>query len=796
MANGAAAGMIAADVFEPVPMPPISLGSDGGLQWSLQWGWPGPLWLPLLIAAAVAAVVAYLSLREGAAAAALRTACALRLAAVVLVALMTLQPELAMRRIAASNLAVVIDDSLSMAAADRYGPESPAGLRALLARWKAGDQPERWQLVCRLLQADEAAWLRGLAQGRRLRVYLLTELEEVSGAPLETAHQIAARRPHGEATRLGSAVMELLERFRGASLSAVVLVTDGLNTQGPSLVEAAEAARSQGVAIYAVAIGGGQQRRDLRLFDLLADETVFADDMVVCTVRLAAVGYAGRQTHVVVRDLDSSQQLARVPVVVGADGAAALVRIGFRPPREGRVRVQFEVEPQEDESDVENNRIEHVLDVRKQKVRVLLVDELPSWEYRFLRDALGREEAIELRTVLQSADVGHAAQDSTQLPVFPVQREELFAYDVLIFGDVNPAGLGAAALQSAAEFVTTPGRGGALVFWAGPRRMPEGWRGTPLAPLLPFDLAAVRRRDLSAGEFRATPTSLGLLSPGMQLGDGPDENTALWNRLAPLNWMIGIESVRRGARVLAEHPQAASADGEKLPLIVVQQVGAGWVLFHATDETHRWRLGWGDRYFARYWVQTLRFLARGRLPGSGLAVTLSTDQREYQRGEEVRLRAKFGDPKAVPPDGEPVVLTISAAEGPDRRVELRRSPLNPLLFEGVFQPSASGDHRVVALAATTAGNEAAVSFRVRPPTGERIPAAADLAALRAAADVGRGRVFPLEQADRLADALPNPQAATLETLPPMRLWNNELVVALLMALLVAQWLVRRYGGMI
>ncbi len=788
--------MNVAELLEPGRTLFAALGAEDGLQWTLQWGWPGALWLPLLMAAAVAAAVAYYTLREGAGGAVALVVCGLRVAAVIVVALMTLQPELALRRIGTSHLAVIIDDSLSMAAADHYGGEAPAGLRELLARWNVGSEPERWQLVCRLLEENNAEWLREVSQGRRLRVYLLTELEEIGGTPAEIAQQVASRRPKGEATRLGSAVFKVIERFQGVSLSAVVLVTDGVNTQGPPLVEAAEAARSRGVAVYAIAVGGAQRNRDLRLFDLLADETVFADDMVVCTVRLAGTGYAGKRVQVTVRDLDSSQQLARAPAVVGEDETSVVVRVGFRPPREGRVRVQFEVEPQADEADVENNRIEHVLNVRKQKVRVLLVDELPSWEYRFLRDTLSREEAIELRTVLQSADVGHAAQDSTQLPVFPVHREELFSYDVLMLGDVNPAGLGAAALQSAAELVTTPGRGGALVFWAGARRMPEGWRGTPLAPLLPFDLAAVRRREAESAGFRAAPTSLGLLSPGLQLADDPEENVALWNRLAPLHWMVGIESVRRGARVLAEHPQAVSADGQRLPLIVVQQVGAGWVLFHATDETHRWRIGWGDRYFARYWVQTLRFLARGRLPMSGRAVALSTDRPEYQHGEEVRFRARFADPKAVPPDGEPIVLTVGTADGPDRRVELWRSPLNPLLFEGSYQPVAPGEHRATALAATIGGNEAAVSFRVRTPLGERTPAAVDLASLRAATEAGRGRVFPLEQAERLADALPSPQAATLETLPPRRLWNSTLTVALLTALLAAQWLVRRYGGMI
>ena len=56
-----------------------------------------------------------------------------------------------------------------------------------------------------------------------------------------------------------------------------------------------------------------------------------------------------------------------------------------------------------------------------------------------------------------------------------------------------------------------------------------------------------------------------------------------------------------------------------MPVICFQFVGPGRVLFHAIDSTWRWRLGAGDTYFARYWVQTIRFLARGKLTsGAGI----------------------------------------------------------------------------------------------------------------------------------------------------------------------------------
>ena len=81
--------------------------------------------------------------------------------------------------------------------------------------------------------------------------------------------------------------------------------------------------------------------------------------------------------------------------------------------------------------------------------------------------------------------------------MFPVSRDELFAYDVLIFGDANPSFLSRSVLDNIAAFVEE--RGGGLVVIAGPRHTPLAYRDTPLAKLLPINLdtavrAAARRR--------------------------------------------------------------------------------------------------------------------------------------------------------------------------------------------------------------------------------------------------------------------------------------------------------------
>ena len=60
----------------------------------------------------------------------------------------------------------------------------------------------------------------------------------------------------------------------------------------------------------------------------------------------------------------------------------------------------------------------------------------------------------------------------------------------MIFGDVNPALLSTTALSNLSDFVVQ--KGGGLVMIAGPAYNPLAYRGTPLAPLVPIDLATAR----------------------------------------------------------------------------------------------------------------------------------------------------------------------------------------------------------------------------------------------------------------------------------------------------------------
>src|SRR5206468_1349151 len=119
----------------------------------------------------------------------------------------------------------------------------------------------------------------------------------------------------------------------------------------------------------------------------------------------------------------------------------------------------------EKELQTDNNRLERTVNVRKERLRVLLVDSEPRYEYRYLKNYLQREESIDLNVVLLSSDPEYSDQDKAALPTFPAAKDELFAYDVVLIGDADPGFMSQSQMQNLAEFVTE--KGGGILFIAG-----------------------------------------------------------------------------------------------------------------------------------------------------------------------------------------------------------------------------------------------------------------------------------------------------------------------------------------
>ena len=326
-----------------------------------------------------------------------------------------------------------------------------------------------------------------------------------------------------------------------------MLLTDGITTEGASLTEAAAHAPPQGRAAVHPWRWAAQPIRDLKLNDLLVDEVVFVDDVVNFEFKLTGAPVTKGSSS-----RSSSRQDADQPA--GQDHRDR--RRGWRaaasslavPAHAGRASssTSSRSNAQPLEKRPEDNHQERLVSVRKEQVRVLLVQSYPNYEFRYLKHMLERDSTIQLKTVLQDSDLEYAEHDQSALRVFPVRREELFAFDVVIFGDVNPAFLSPSVCTWA---TSSTEKGGGLVFIAGPRYTPMAYRDSPLAALLPIDFNGASGPDPGQDitePIQPEPTDLGLTSPAMQLGDNPLETAEIWQNLPQMYWLFEAPHAQAG----------------------------------------------------------------------------------------------------------------------------------------------------------------------------------------------------------------------------------------------------------
>lgn len=769
--------------------------------------WPAPLMWLLIVGLTLFVIEVYRRDAKSLSRSQRAALIALRCFTLSVVWLLLTQVSLSIERTGLSEVVVLIDDSASMGLRDAYRDEADQKFVASLFGSTVTSDAERFDLVRRILSKEDGRWLQRLRARHKVRVARFSDQATSVGAPLLQDDHVRALlselqnlKPTGEITRPAEAVRQILNQTRGTPPAAIVLLTDGIASSGDEdkLSAIIPLARDQLVPLFVIGLGSDEPTRDVQLADLIADEVAFVNDPIVFTAKIKAFGFKGQSAIVELREKGSEQSLSKRSVVLPIDGQTVSVDLLHTPTQPGDREFEVIVTPPTGDVDRDNNRLSQAVRVREGKLKILLADGLPRWEFRELKNTLEREPTIELHTLLQEADLEFALQDETAKPLqgrFPLTREALSAYDVLLLGDLNPGALTPGVLENVREFVR---EGGGVLIIAGPNHMPKEFRGSPIETLLPMELDTVKIPPPEASiteSFRPQWTATGQQSTPLfrhlQL-DGTSHD--VWRSLPGLYWLYEAPRMKPGATVLIEHSQRR---GEKqpLPVIVLQRFGAGKILFHATDELWRWRFRGGERLYTRYWVQALRYLSRTQNLTGARGVEFTSDRQLYQRGEPVRFRLQFLDERQIPASGKAIVM-LERSDEPRRSAELSRVANSQNVFVGESRGLSDGRYHALLVEPSFPGSPPSLDFQIEVPQRELLRRRLEKADLTAAARATHGRYFELHEADQLPEELPLGQPIPLAAATVIPLWTRWELLALFAAMLSTEWLFRRQWRLI
>jgi hypothetical protein len=589
-------------------------------------------------------------------------------------------------------------------------------------------------------------------------------------------------------TALGDAAREVMNRKRGQPLAAILLVTDGANNSGTQPREIASLCRQEGLPLYIYGVGITSPR-DIIVGNLFAPDVSFVKDEVAVTVRLKSQGLAGQEAELVLKL--GPEVVARRTVTFAADGEQ-VVPMQFVPQAPGEFDLTASIDPRPDETVQDNNARTQRLRVVDTKIKVLLVDQSPRWEFRYLQAMLLRDRRVDLKCVLVEADPDVArAKDSPYLEKFPARKEDLFQYDLVLYGDVDPKAVSAAQLENLSELVSR--FGGALVLIAGRRFAPQAYRRGIMDNMLPveYDSLAIEPAQDAAAEkpIHLELTSAGRANSMLRLSDKPEENVALWKELPPVYWVAKVSRPKPAAEVLLVDPDPAKETRfGKMPVVAVQQYGLGQVMFVGTDNTWRWRKNVGDRYYTTLWGQIAQRVSLQRLLGVSKRTQLSTDRQNYMTGDRVTVYARLYS-TGYEPMREPSVKGIYGLKngtGPRPEVTLRPIPEQPGLYRGEFVAPAAGAYQFF----VEHDLNAPLEFNVNEPQFELGETAMNEPLLRELAAASGGAFFREEDLHRLPETISSKTERVRSPLE-VELWASPFYFLILLGVVTVEWVLRK-----
>lgn len=683
----------------------------------------------------------------------------LRLTIIVLLAAMFNQPEWVeeFRPEEKPQVVILVDDSPSMETRD------------VESEMSSSSRTTRQEAIAAL--ADEAAWA-SLAERMDVTIQHFGNAESDTRSDLFTPLKQAP------------------DKF--SNLIGAVLISDGDWNEGHPPVQAATALRMKEIPVFTVPIGSAVRLPDVELLSLGAPTFGVAGKAVRIPFTVESTLPREFITTVTLKSSGGGEVTRDVRISPMGRTSDSLL---WNPQATGDFTLTLTVPKHADDTLPDNNQLTAPIAIREEKLRVLVVESFPRWEYRYLRNALSRDPGVEVSCLLFHpglSKVGGGNKD--YIKEFPAGLDELSKFDVVFLGDVGLED-GQLTMEHCRRLKgIVEHQASGLVFMPGGRGRQASLAETELDDLYPVIMDELQPDGWGSrtpGHFELT--ELGRRSLLTRLADTRDDNLSVWEDLPGFQWYAAVVRAKTGCETLAVHQDITNKHG-RLPLLVTRTFGAGKVLFMGTDGAWRWREGVEDKYHYRFWGQVVRWMAYQRNMAKGETMRLYYAPDQPQVRQTLVLHANVIESSGEPLARGDVTARITSPSGQAETVRFTSAGDEWGVFDGRFATEEPGKHEVRLFCKQTNAT-LDTSFFVQGDAAETPGKPARPEVMEEIARVTHGKVLAPNKLDQLVQSL----ASLPEPSPSIRrvqLWSHPATAGLILFLLTIFWIGRKAVGLV
>ena len=641
----------------------------------------------------------------------------------------------------------------------------------------------------------------GIRQG--LQSFLTgSDSESSNTAGSETVD--ASQQAEDQETNL-TAVLEQLDRDRREQpYAAAILVTDASHNSTGAISPRVAAAALKGTPIYVLPIGNTQYVRDALIQSVFTPTVAMRNDDIVVEAVIQAHDCEGE--HCVVQLVQNDEVLDTRTIQMDSGYVTRRVRFDRKLSEVGLQQFAVRILPIDRELSELNNQHDFEVNVTRSEIKILLADEMPRWEYRYLAQLFRRDPKVELDELLFHPRV-IATGRRQETKAFPTTVDAWDQYDVVMLGDLAVEHLPTESQTSLVTYLRE--RGGTAIVIAGRESMPQAFAEMPLADVLPVTRLDDNTASSSGAGYSFFVTDAGRSHNALMIADTEEATQTAWNfvnQFAPLHevspWRLPrpsattlISAVPKGT--LNEAQAAATSS-----FLCWQPVGRGRVIYFSGPETFRLRFLRGDLLHYRFWGQLLRWSLASDLAAGSELIRIRSDKSRYVGKEPILVTVRLADGTGNPVETTTELKVIARNGDAERSVVLAADESIPGQYVGTFQSLPPGEYSIepVGDAITQALQGASAplptsSLSVKPNLPmELLDTRADRALAQQIADITGGQVIPptaVEEILQLTDLKPE-VTQKMETRP---LWVEWKYLWVIFGCLNVEWIARKIRGL-
>ncbi len=588
--------------------------------------------------------------------------------------------------------------------------------------------------------------------------------------------EINALRPSRDGTDIREAIDMALQKSE--SLSAVLLFSDGVDTEG---LEPALSDFKFPVSIFTFSPGSGTEM-DIGLKNLSSSGFALNREKYEVSFEITMKGWKEIDVPVTLKGESSVIKTERVNL---KDGETKRIRMEFTPLKVGKQLFTIETPVFTGDEYPQNNRISFILNVLRDRLRVLLLSGKPHWDLRFLRQILKTSPWVDLvnfnilRTPFDLVNIPEIELSLIPFPADEIFREGLDSFDVFIMQNFDPSQfVPPSYLRNVSEFVK---KGGGLAVVGGTLLSKANfYLSTEMAETIPVNEG---ERDAS-GKYQIVPSSDTLNHPVNRF-------FLKYKQLPSIDFINGVRGIKSWATVLAE------TEGTGIPVLVAGNFGKGKVLAVLTNSF--WRFAFSPEQktatidaYVDFWLKALRWLS-GEPDESNILIESPKDS--FDSGEKVKLNVRLLNKKYLPLKDNPVSIKVLNIENGE--IAYRRE-LKSKSDEEVIELSIDKEGQYNVIMEVYEGGKvidiAESKLIVKSRRGEMESPFTKDELLEELAEKTGGEFFKLTERVKNIDI--KSKNRTLSGIEKKRpLWNSPYIYLTTIILLSLEWYLRRRWGL-